>query len=162
MRARLAAVIDDFVVARNPDPQSALPYLIRVPLGSGVVLKARDSWPRHTKIYCHRADGWPDDAEVVERVPLRSCVRRGPAIELVARPGPGEPAQLVFTRPGAGRWSSGSRPGPASRPAQRARSRPRGPPAWSNWRSSSTPRSATRTGSPTGRRPPVRAALPGR
>ena len=36
-----------FLVARNPDPGSSLPYLIRVPLGrEGLVLKARETWPR--------------------------------------------------------------------------------------------------------------------
>ena len=32
-----------FVVARNPDPDSALPYLLRIPLGAGVLLKAREA-----------------------------------------------------------------------------------------------------------------------
>ena len=103
-------MVDDFVVARNPDPQSALPFLIRVPLGAGVVLKARDSWPRHTKIYCHRADGWPADAEVVERVPVRSCTGRGPAIDLVLDRARENRSQLVFTRLKGGReaifWQS--------------------------------------------------------
>jgi len=45
----------EFVVARNPDPLSTLPFLLLVPLGSGaVVLKARDSWPRTAKVFCHR------------------------------------------------------------------------------------------------------------
>lgn len=34
-------------------------------------------------MYCHRAEEWPADAEVLERVPVRSCSRRGPAIDLV-------------------------------------------------------------------------------
>jgi len=42
---------DDFVVARNPEPESTLPYLLRLPLGrDGVVLKARETWPRTTKV----------------------------------------------------------------------------------------------------------------
>lgn len=46
-----------FVVARNPDPDSKLPYLIRLPLGAdGLVLKARDVWPRTADVYCHRAE----------------------------------------------------------------------------------------------------------
>ncbi len=75
---------DDFVIARNPEPGSTLPYLVRLPLGAGaVVLKAKDTWPRTAKVYCHPAAGWPDEPEVVERVPVRSCVRRGAAIDLV-------------------------------------------------------------------------------
>ena len=88
-----------FVVARNPDPDSSLPYLIRVPVGGDpLVLKAGDRWPRTAKVYCHRAPRWPDDAEVVDEVPVRTCTRRGPAIDLVlARPRENR-SQLVFTR----------------------------------------------------------------
>ena len=58
-------MVDDFLVARNPEPGSTLPFLIRLPLGpSGIVLKAREAWPRTAKVYCHRAE-WPDDAEIV-------------------------------------------------------------------------------------------------
>ena len=96
---------DDFVIARNPDGDSKLPFLLRVPLGpEGVVLKARDTWPRTGKIYCHRVDaGWPDDVEVVERVPVRSCVRRGAAIDLVLDRGRENRSQIVFTRIRGGR-----------------------------------------------------------
>jgi hypothetical protein len=88
----------DFVIARNPDPESSLPYLLRIPLGDdGVVLKARDTWPRTAKVYCHRVDAWPDDADIVERVPVRSCVRRGAAIDLVLDRGRENRSQLVLT-----------------------------------------------------------------
>ena len=41
------SVAKTFVVARNPDADSSLPYLIRIPLGPrGIVLKARETWPR--------------------------------------------------------------------------------------------------------------------
>jgi hypothetical protein len=59
---------DDFVIARNPDPDSRLPYLLRIPLGPGVLLKARDTWPRTQAVYCHSSDGWPDDPEIIERI----------------------------------------------------------------------------------------------
>ncbi|HET7329108.1 MAG TPA: histone-like nucleoid-structuring protein Lsr2 [Nocardioidaceae bacterium] len=102
---------DDFLIARNPDPDSSLPYLLRLPLGNdGVVLKARDTWPRTSKVYCHAADGWPGDAEIIERVAVRSCVRRGAAIDLVLDRGRENRSQIVFTRIRGGRqaifWQS--------------------------------------------------------
>ncbi|MBA3310008.1 MAG: Lsr2 family protein [Nocardioidaceae bacterium] len=102
---------EDFVVARNPDPDSTLPFLVRLPLGHlGVVLKARETWPRTSKVYCHRAEEWPGDPEVVERVPVRSCVRRGGAIDLVLDRGRENRSQFVFTRIRGGReaifWQS--------------------------------------------------------
>lgn len=87
----------EFVIARNPDPSSSLPYLVRLPLGpSGVALKVRDTWPRTAKVYCHRADEWPADLEVIERVPVRSCVRRGAAVDLVLERGRENRSQFVF------------------------------------------------------------------
>jgi hypothetical protein len=87
----------EFVIARNPDGGSSLPYLVRLPLGQqGVVLKVRDTWPRTAKVYCHRAEGWPDDAEIVERVPVRSCIRRGASIDLVLGRGRENRSQFVF------------------------------------------------------------------
>jgi hypothetical protein len=87
----------EFVVARNPEPDSTLPYLVRLPLGGGVVLKARETWPRTSKVYCHRADAWPDDPEIVERVAVRSCSRRGPAVDLVLDRYRENRSQFVFT-----------------------------------------------------------------
>lgn len=75
---------DDFLIARNPEEGSTLPYLLLIPLGrSGIVLKARETWPGATKVYCHRAEGWPDDPEIVEQIPVRSVGQRGAAIDLV-------------------------------------------------------------------------------
>lgn len=80
-----------FRIARNPDPDSTLPYLLWVPLGSGpLVLKAQDTWPWTAKVYCHRGE-WPADPEIVEETPVRSCTRRGVAIDLVLDRVPGEP-----------------------------------------------------------------------
>ncbi len=100
-----------FEVATNPDADSTLPFLIRLPLPTGeLVLKARDSWPRTAKVYCHRADRWPDDPEIVERIPIRSCQRRGVAIDLVLDRPRENRSQLVFTRIQGGRegifWQS--------------------------------------------------------
>ena len=89
----------EFVIARNPDGASSLPYLIRLPLESGpVALKVRDTWPRTSKVYCHRADEWPDDLEIIERIPVRSCVRRGAAIDLVLDRTREARSQFVFAR----------------------------------------------------------------
>lgn len=102
-RCHTGLVPDDFVIARNPDGDSTLPYLLRIPLGDGIILKARDTWPRTAKIYCHRVEAWPEEAEVVERVPVRSCVRRGAAIDLVLDRGRENRSQLVFARVRGGR-----------------------------------------------------------
>jgi hypothetical protein len=89
----------EFVVARNPDADSSLPFLVSIPLGSSrVTLKVRDVWPRTTKLYCHRADGWPAEPDVIERIPVRSCVRRGAAIDLVLERGRENRSQFVFTK----------------------------------------------------------------
>jgi hypothetical protein len=93
-------VAGDFLIARNPDDESSLPFLLRIPLGdAGVVLKARDTWPRTGKVYCHRSDeGWPAEPDVVEQVPVRSCVRRGAAIELVLDRSRENRSQFVLTQ----------------------------------------------------------------
>lgn len=89
--------VDDFIIARNPDESSSLPYIVRLPLvGGAVVLKVRDTWPRTAKIYCHPAPGWPEIPDVVERVPVRSCARRGAAIDLVLDRGRENRSQFVF------------------------------------------------------------------
>jgi hypothetical protein len=39
-----------FLVARNPDADSKLPYLLLLPLEDGIVLKARESWPASARL----------------------------------------------------------------------------------------------------------------
>lgn len=92
-----------FRIARNPDPESTLPYVLSVPVGpTPLILKAKDTWPRTAKIYCHRGE-WPADAEIVEEVPVRSCVRRGVAIDLVLDRSRENRSQLVVTTLKGGR-----------------------------------------------------------
>lgn len=88
-----------FVVARNPDPSSRLPFLVRLPLQGGLWLKAREEWPRSTRVYCHPCSGEPDlrQLEVVEQVAIVSCERRGPAVDLVLDRGVNRRAQFIFT-----------------------------------------------------------------
>jgi hypothetical protein len=67
------------------------------------VLKARDSWPRTAKVYCHRAEeGWPEEPQIVEQIPV--------AIDLVLDRPRENRSQLVFTRLQGGRegifWQS--------------------------------------------------------
>lgn len=86
-----------FTVARNPEADSKLGFLIRLPLPDGdVVLKAADTWPRTTKLYCHPA-AWPEHPDIVEEVAVRSCRRRGVAIDLVLERARENRAQFVST-----------------------------------------------------------------
>jgi hypothetical protein len=91
--------MSELLIATNPDPGSSLGYLMRVPLGQGVVLRTSGTWPRTKALYCHPvpADEWPETPDVVERIPLRSCTRRGAAIDLVAARSRENRSQLVFT-----------------------------------------------------------------
>lgn len=92
-------MVDDFVIARNPEADSTLPFLIRLPLGpDGIVLKVRDTWPRTAKVYCHPASEWPESPEIVERVAVTSCARRGAAIDLILDRGRENRSQIVFTK----------------------------------------------------------------
>ncbi len=91
-------VPEDFLIVRNPDVASRLPYLLRLPLpGRPILLKARETWPRTNKVFCHRAEEWPAEPEVVERVAVRSCERRGAAIDLVLERGRENRSQFVLT-----------------------------------------------------------------
>jgi hypothetical protein len=87
------------VIARNPDSDSRLPYLLRIPLGEGMVFRTAGTWPRTAALYCYPVPvgEWPAEPEIVEQVPLRSCVRRGAAIDLVLDRGRENRSQLVFT-----------------------------------------------------------------
>lgn len=87
----------DFLVAVNDEEGTSLPYLIRLPLGDGLVLKTREPWPRTGKLYCHPA-AWPDAPEIIEQVAVRTCRRRGAAIDLVLDRARLNRSQIVFTR----------------------------------------------------------------
>lgn len=90
----------ELVVARNPEPESALPFLLWVPVDGGLVFRARATWPRTNAVYCHQVtpSEWPDAPDVVDRVPLRTCARRGAAIDIIADRSREQRSQLVFTR----------------------------------------------------------------
>jgi len=95
----VSLVPDPLLIARNPDPASSLPFLVRIPLGEGIVLRTKETWPRTSKVYCYRHDEpWSDNAEIVDEVPLRSVTRRGAAIEIVADRTRESRSQFVLTR----------------------------------------------------------------
>ncbi len=89
----------ELLIAANPDPASTLAYLMRVPLGGGLVLRTSGTWPRTKALYCYPVplEEWPVAPDIVERVPLRSCARRGAAVDLVAARARENRSQLVFT-----------------------------------------------------------------
>jgi hypothetical protein len=117
------------LIARNPDPDSRLPFLLRLPLDDGLVLKAKAPWPKTARVFClESAEPWPADAEVLETLPVRSCRRRGIAVDLVLARGREQRSQFVFTTVRGGRpavfWQTAktaraARPG-ARMPARRA------------------------------------------
>ena len=89
----------ELVIVSNPDQDSSLGYLLRLPIGGGLVFRTAGTWPRTKALFCYPMplEAWPEDGEVVERVPLRSCVRRGAAIEVVADRARENRSQFVFT-----------------------------------------------------------------
>ena len=89
----------ELLVARNPAADSSLPYLMLVPLGSGLVFRTRGTWPQTSALYCHPVplSEWPEQPDLVAQVPLTACARRGAAIDLVADRAREQRSQLVFT-----------------------------------------------------------------
>jgi hypothetical protein len=76
-----------------------LPYLLRLPLAGGLVFRVKDTWPRTNAVFCYPVsiDEWPASPDVVERLTLRVCERRGAAIDIVADRGREARSQIVFT-----------------------------------------------------------------
>ena len=59
--------------------------------GGDLLFRTSGTWPRVKALYCYPIglDEWPTDAVIVERLPLRSCQRRGAAIDVILQPSPG-------------------------------------------------------------------------
>jgi hypothetical protein len=72
-----------FRVARNPDPGSRLPYLLWLPIEGGVVLKAREAWPRAARVFCTQDATLWNEGGVVDHAAVLVCRRRGAAIDLI-------------------------------------------------------------------------------
>ncbi len=88
-----------FQVARNPDRGSRLGYLVRLPIDGGLVLKARQAWPREARVFCSdEGTPWDETGGIVDEAEVVLCRRRGAAIDLVlARPQHAR-SQFVFTQ----------------------------------------------------------------
>jgi hypothetical protein len=87
-----------FIVASNPQSDTKLPFLLKLPLEGGLVLKARDTWPKTSRVYCHPfEEEWPAKPEVLEQVPVIFCRRRGAAVDLVLDRPRLARSQFVFT-----------------------------------------------------------------
>ena len=92
--------VAELVIAVNPDEDSRLPYLLRVPQpGGDLLFRTSGTWPRVKALYCYPVSlhEWPTDAVIVERLPLRSCRRRGAAIDVILQRSRENRSQLVFT-----------------------------------------------------------------
>ncbi len=51
--------------------------------GTELILATRDTWPVSKDLFCAELDSWPEEAEVIERVPVASCRRVGASVQLV-------------------------------------------------------------------------------
>ncbi len=79
-----------FLVGRNPQDDSKLPFLLRLPLDGGLVLKARNVWPTTARVYCHiYEEEWSDEIEIVEETPVLLCRRRAAARSICSSTGRG-------------------------------------------------------------------------
>lgn len=91
----------EFIVAKNPDPQSSLPYVLQLPLdGAPIWLKAKDAWPRAARVFCHPLSAPPIGLEILERIPVKLCKRSGKAIDLVLDRNTNRRSQFVFVHSG--------------------------------------------------------------
>lgn len=91
-----------FRIGRIPGTATRLPYILRLPLsGEGrLFLATRDTWPRGTDLFCHQVRSWPDEAEVVEEVPVEACWRAGAAVHLVLQRRTNRRSLFVWTKKG--------------------------------------------------------------
>ncbi|WP_343602052.1 ERCC4 domain-containing protein [Mycobacterium sp.] len=90
----------ELLIAVNPDEDSRLPYLLRIPQpGGDLLFRTSGTWPRVKALYCYPVGlhEWPTDPVIVERLPLRSAQRRGAAIDLIVQRSRENRSQLVFT-----------------------------------------------------------------
>lgn len=93
--------VTDLLIAANPDEDSRLPFLLRIPRPDGDLLfRTSGTWPRVKALYCYPVGlhEWPKDAVIIDHVGLRSCRRRGAAIDLILDRSRENRSQLVYTQ----------------------------------------------------------------
>lgn len=92
-------VADLFRVAKNPDVESRLPYLLWLPLDGGLVLKAREPWPRGSRVFCtSEGTAWETNVSIVDEAEVVLCMRRGAAIDLILKRPRNARSQFAFTQ----------------------------------------------------------------
>ncbi len=78
-RATTMYVVKELLIATNPDEDSRLAYLVRVPLGEGIVLRTAATWPRIKALYGYQVpalwagleDALPPRTEILEEGGLK-------------------------------------------------------------------------------------------
>src|SRR5881628_3713513 len=106
-----------FRVARNPEAESRLPYLIWLPIEGGLVLKARETWPRASRVFCAQdATGWDRAAEQLEDVPVLYAGAGVPPSTWCSTDHPYHVPSLSSLRRAVGLRSGGKRRRPHRRP----------------------------------------------
>lgn len=98
----MAASDTTFWIGRRSAATSRLPYVLRLLVsGEGrLFLAVRETWPRGTDVFCHQLPAWPDDAEIIEEVPIEACWRVGAAVHLVLRRARQRRSLFVWTKKG--------------------------------------------------------------
>lgn len=91
-----------FRLGRIPGTATRLPYIVRLPIsGEGrIFLATRETWPRGTDAFCYQLPSWPDEAEIIEEVPIEACWRAGAAVHLVLRRRTNRRSLFVWTKKG--------------------------------------------------------------
>ncbi len=100
MSAHAAVARAELVIGRRADA-TRLPVVLALPLAGGtLVLATRAEWPVSKDLYCAELTEWPEDAEVIERVPVASCRRVGASVQLVLERNQRRRSLFVWTSKG--------------------------------------------------------------
>jgi hypothetical protein len=92
---------EPLLIGRWTSGGTRLPILLRVPVPGGpLVLATRESWPVTKDLFCIELPHWPDEAEVLETVPVASCTRVGASVQMVLDRAQRRRSLFVWTRKG--------------------------------------------------------------